>query len=259
MPYKKCPACNSEKIIDTGKPILQGVDSKYNVIQCTECKIMWSSPMPTKEELDEHYEKYYYVRNSTVDKNKFKKRLIEIISFRNFRKNFFLDSIEKYLKVKKVIDYGCGNDNLLIIAKGRGWEVTGIDYSDEEKSFYEKENIKFIKASTLDEAGLEESSLGCIILKHTIEHITEIKSYLNSIRKYLSEDGILAIKTPSSSSLRARLNLTQWHIVNPPEHQWGFNKNNFRILLENNGFNVLDIKDSMIINELTCIAGKSKN
>lgn len=256
MPFNTCPACNSSKIADTGKPILQNADSKYNVMQCSECKIMWTSPMPTKEDLDAHYERYYYVRNSTVDKSKFKKRFKEIIGFGKFRKKLFLDSIEKYLQLKTIVDYGCGNDNLLKIAKKRGWDVTGIDYSDEEISFFEKENIKFIKASTLEEAGIEEESLGCIILKHTIEHITDIKSYLNSIKKYLSKDGLIAIKTPSSSSLRARLNLAKWHIVNPPEHQWGFNKNNFGMLLENNGFEILTIRDSLITNELICIARK---
>ncbi len=218
--------------------------------------LKWSDPMPTQEEMDEHYGKYYLVRNTTVDKNKIKKNIKEIISFRKLRKLFLLKEIERHTSKGLMVDFGCGNDDLLVLSKERGWEVIGVDYTDEEKDFYEKNKIKFIKAKTLEETGLESESIGCLVLKHTIEHIIDITGFISTAKKYLKAKGLLAIKTPSASSIRAKLNLTKWHYVNPPEHQWGFDKYNFKLLMENNGFDILYLKDSFIVNELICVAIK---
>ena len=166
----------------------------------------------------------------------------------------FFNLVEKYSPGKSIIDFGCGEADVLYEAKERGWKVLGIDYSNELRERFKSDDIKFVCASTLEASGIDEHSFDCISAKHVIEHIPEIEKFLFSVRKHLKPNGIFAVKTPSASSLRAKTGLANWHLVRPMEHFWGFNKYNFRKLLEKNGFELLYVRDSLLVDELVCIS-----
>ncbi len=252
--YRSCPACSSKNLLNKGKPLDSSAGSPYSVIECLDCKLNWCSPMPTVKELNEYYNRYYEIRYSTVDKNPKIAKIRSILTFRKNRLRMFFNLIEKYSPGKSIIDFGCGEADVLYEAKSRGWKVLGIDYSNELSERFKRDNVEFVCANSLDAARIDEHSFHCISAKHVIEHIPEIENFLFSVRKYLKPNGIFAVKTPSASSLRARTGLANWHLVRPMEHFWGFDKHNFRKLLEKNGFELLFIRDSMLVDELVCIS-----
>jgi|GEM_PF-1560685 len=250
----ECFACGSIKLKNTGSPISQDKFSKYSVIECEKCNLQWSDPMPTQDEMDIHYGKYYDVRYSTVDRYPLKNIIRNTLTFRKIRLKNYFELIERYSPDKSIIDFGCGEAKILYEAKKKDWKILGVDYSNELSDKFKKEEIDFIRENDLNNIGVKFNSFGCISAKHTIEHLTDLKGFFNSVKKYLLSDGIIAIKTPSSTSIRAKLGLANWHFVNPPEHCWGFNINNFEKLIERNGFEVIYLKDSLLVDELTCIA-----
>lgn len=254
LKFKECPACGSGNFKNIGKPVDSDINSIYSVIECLVCKLNWCSPMPSSEDLTDYYEKYYETRYSTVDKYPLKTRLRSIVTFRRARLESFFSLIEKYSPGKSILDFGCGEADILYVAKEKGWKVLGVDYSNELSEKFRKDNIEFKCGSDLNSIGIVKNSFSCISAKHVIEHIPEIEKFLNSIKQYLTPQGIFAVKTPSASSNRAKLRLSNWHMVRPMEHFWGFNIDNFRSLLEKNGFNILYIKDNLLVDELTCIA-----
>lgn len=253
---RECAACGSHETVNTDSPIIRDKYSKYSVLKCKKCDLHWSDPMPTTEEMDTHYGKYYKVRYSTVDKSKFKTNIRKIITFRKLRLKNFFRHIEKHSPHKSILDFGCGEADILFLAKKKSWKVLGVDYSNELGSFLKNKGIDFKQANNLYDAGISENSFGCISAKHTIEHLTNLKYFFDSVKKFLMVKGVLAIKTPSSTSMRAKLGLADWHYVKPPEHCWGFNLFNFKLLAERNGFEVIYIKDNLLVDELTCIAIK---
>ncbi len=254
MEYNNCPACNSKEITISEKSPFLPKDPKFKVASCNNCKISWSEPMPSEEDLMKYYSHYYKIRYNTVDKNKLKVYLHSIISFHTYRLKRLIRLIEKYSPNKNIIDFGCGESKILQIAKSRNWNSLAIDYSNELEEFLTNKFIKFIRANSLDDAKLNSNYYGCIIFLHVLEHIPELKNLLKSARKYLTSSGIIVVKSPSATSIRAKTGTSNWHLVNPPEHMWGFDKNNFKKLLENLNFEVLYIKDSLIVNEFICIA-----
>lgn len=254
MNHIKCPICNSAEFINNGTPVENTKESGYTDIECKECGLHWCDPMPSKKDLDEYYSRYYDTRYSTIDKSKWKTRVRSIITYRKLRLKAYFRLIKKYSPDKSLLDFGCGEGDILYLAKNENWKVTGIDYSNELNENFKNAGIEFIQSSDLNSSDLKKKSFGCIFLKHVVEHIPELENFLMSAKEYLTKDGILAIKTPSGTSFRARHGLSNWHMVRPMEHFWGFNINNFRRLLENNSFEILYIKDGIQVNELTCIA-----
>lgn len=253
MKFNFCPVCGSGSFFKTGKPLWHGEDSKFDEMQCKECKLRWVEPMPAEEEIDEYYRKYYARRRKT-DLSK----IYRFITFKKFRNRKHIKRLEIYTGRGLFLDFGCGEGELLKIAKERGWNVIGIEYSVEIKDELEKFGINVVHTNNISGAGLKEHSVDCISSTHIIEHIINHEKFFTEVKKYLKPGGIFVTKVPSGTSLRARLNLSYWHLTYPYEHFWGFDINNYRILLEKNGFNILYIKDSLLINELTCIA-KVKN
>jgi SAM-dependent methyltransferase len=252
--YQTCPACKSSNTEFIGKPYGCNEDSKFSVIKCSECGLEWCDPMPTKKELDDYYNSYYEKRYSTVDKNPAITKIRSILTFRHIRLTSFFNLIKKYSPENSILDFGCGEAQILYLAKKNKWKVLGLDYSNELKDTFEKAGIDFYHGNDLDETAVPENSFGCISAKHVVEHLPDLPNFLQSVRRCLTKDGIFAVKTPSATSLRAKLGLANWHLVRPMEHFWGFNKDNFRILMEENGFQVLSLEDNLFVDELTCIA-----
>ena len=250
---EKCIVCNSKNVNNSGKPPLLKSDNNYSIIKCNECNLMWSSPMPTEDELTLHYNFYYKRRFQRILKSSLK-FFRDIITLKYIREYYFLKNTMKYSHIKKFLDYGCGEGEMLIIGKKFGWDCTGTEYSKELSEKYNKLKIRVIVAKDFENSTLEQNNYDLILFKHLIEHIKDIPSFLNQAKKYLSKNGIIAIKTPSNTSLRAKTKTANWHYVNPPEHLWSFNINNFKLLLENNGFEVLKIKNSLLVDELICYA-----
>lgn len=261
MTFNLCPVCGSDSFFKAGKPCGHGEDSKFDEMQCKECNLKWVEPMPTEEEIDEYYRNYYARRRKTGKLNCQETTLSKIyrfITFKKLRDKMYIKRLDKYTDRGLFLDFGCGEGELLKIAKDKGWNVMGIEYSVEIKDELAKSGINVVNTNNLSNAGLKEYSVDCISSTHVIEHIINHEKFFNEVKKFLKQGGILATKVPSGTSLRARLNLSYWHLTYPYEHFWGFDIKNYRILLEKNGFNILYIKDSFFIDELTCIA-KVKN
>jgi SAM-dependent methyltransferase len=254
MSYKTCPACKSTDFDNMGKPLNCDSDSKFSLIKCRECGLEWCDPMPSKAELDDYYNSYYEIRYSTVDKSPLKTKIRSHLTFRQARLKGFFNLIQKCSPEKSILDFGCGEAHILYLAKDYKWRVLGVDYSNELKDQFKQAGIDFKHGDDLDGANIAENSFGCISAKHVVEHLPDLPNFLQSVRRYLAKDGIFAVKTPSATSLRAKLGLANWHLVRPMEHFWGFNIHNFKMLMESNGFDVLYINDSFVVDELTCIA-----
>jgi hypothetical protein len=74
-----------------------------------------------------------------------------------------------------------------------------------------------------------------------IEHVRYPATDLAMVAKILKSNGVLAINTPNSGSLVARLLGRRWHLLVPPEHLHYFNPEALTLLLRATGFEVLAI------------------
>lgn len=213
--------------------------------------------MPTKVDLDAYYESYYRrkrerpmgkIRRAVV------KGLLSRMGWFRIRHVLFLRLISRFHPRGVLLDFGCGDGQMLRIAKQDGWDVLGIDYSAEFADKLRSLAIEFRAADNLRSSGIPLQSIDCLVAKHVIEHVPDLGQFLLDCRGTLKPDGVMAVKTPSRSSLRAQLGLAKWHHVNPPEHLWSFQPSCFRMVMESHGFEIVYLRNSLIVDELICIA-----
>ena len=212
--------------------------------------------MPTTADLDAYYHTYYQRKkaNSLASARYAMVRCtLTVLGWYEFRHRSFVSLINQYSSKGVLLDYGCGEGALLRAARKDGWKVVGMDYSNKNTERLRADGFDVRCVADLHSSGIPTSIIDCLVMKHVIEHVVDLGQLLADCRSVLKPKGIMAIKTPSRMSNRAKLGLANWNFVNPPEHQWGFLPLCFRLLMESHGFEVIYLRNSCVVDELISI------
>ncbi len=165
--------------------------------------MVFSSANPTLDELEEYYKGYGrndYLSPITI------KRYHEI-----------LDQFEKVRKTNRLLDVGCGIGFFLDVAKERGWEVFGTEFTDKAIEICESKGITMHKGP-LNPQNYSLESFDVITSFEVIEHINTPNSEVENISKLLRKDGLFYITTPNfNSTLRYYLG-PKYNVIGWPEH-----------------------------------------
>lgn len=148
---------------------------------------------------------------------------------------------------KKILDLGCGNGNIALELKKKGFEVQGIDISEKSKEICEKKGIdvKILDMAT-QKLPFKDNFFDTVIISDVLEHIFDPEFILKEARR-VSKHKII-ITTPNFSSLSQRLSVLFGKVPfqNKPQrggHCYWFNRlviknmtkrNNLKIVLWGN-------------------------
>lgn len=87
-----------------------------------------------------------------------------------------------------------------------------------------------------------ERKFDAITMFDVIEHVRAPRADLTKIKQLLAPGGALLVITPDSGSFYARLLGKHWHLIVPPEYINLFNRRSLSCLLDDVGFEILEIK-----------------
>jgi len=237
---QKCPVCTGYQFKHFRKYF------ESYLVECKNCKFVFMNPIPTEDWINR-----YYQQSSLLDENNehndwwgspgsAQERVLEFKYPKSFerRTNEMLNSIEEYIKPGKMLDIGCSLGTLLKVAKGRGWETTGIELAREVSKYSHEKYGLDIYTSDLLELGLKENSFDCITMVHVLEHLTNLHEYMNEVYRLLKPDAILYIRVPNLNSLKYKL-AGQYYFLHVSEHISFFSIDSLSQLLRMNGFTIL--------------------
>ncbi|MBL0049388.1 MAG: class I SAM-dependent methyltransferase [Bacteroidetes bacterium] len=124
---------------------------------------------------------------------------------------------------KKVLDMasGCGKGSHYIATEGKALSVDGIDLDPEAIRYathrFPASNLNFNVGDAT--AFVKENKYEVIISFETIEHLPQIKTYLQNINRSLSQDGIFLVSTPISAVELDAAPKNPYHV-----QEWGFER-----------------------------------
>lgn len=226
-----CEICGSESSFFITK-------NKHNLYKCVSCKLIFVSPMPTNTE---------YIYGKTYFKGHDKKfGYVEYDRDKQAMKSVFLkylQIIDKYLGGKRgnLLDIGSATGFFMKLAKDFGWSAEGIDISPWASLIGKKEGLRIHRGS-LEAGTFSEKHFDVATLFDVFEHFIFPRNMLKNVNLILKKGGLLVINTPDSNSYWARILGRYWQALVPPEHLYLFNQNNIKILLEEYGFQVLEVR-----------------
>jgi SAM-dependent methyltransferase len=205
------------------------------VVKCKNCGFIYASPRPTEEALRGFYDESYYRSHEPIGYGV--SREAEEAIRRRFETR--LEHIAKYTgEPGRLLDLGCATGLFLEVAKGRGWEIYGVEFSDFAIPI--AQNTLGIEIHpTLVEARFDTDYFDVVTGWEYIEHLAKPRRELEEIRRILRKDGLLALSTPNMRNLTAMRCSELWEsFIPPPEHLSYFSPESLGQLLEAVGFGV---------------------
>jgi 2-polyprenyl-3-methyl-5-hydroxy-6-metoxy-1,4-benzoquinol methylase len=213
--HNKCLVCDGEQL----NP-LNGFE-KHHLTKCGACGFVFCKPIPTQDELNEVYEGYG--RNDYLSD-------LTIQAYERV-----LDSFEPYRKTNKLIDVGCGIGYFLEVAKKRGWEVYGTEFTEEAVKMCESKGAS-MKLGPLNTKDYEAGSFDIITSFEVVEHINNPREELSSFNKILRKGGLVYCTTPNFNAVERFQLGASWNVLTYPEHLSYYTPKTLKGVFKETGF-----------------------
>ena len=237
---EKCPVCDSINInkISTASDYLVSGES-FNIMECEKCSLRFTSPIPNENEIGKYYESDKYISHA--------KRVTSIFDLvykiiRKFTLQSKRKTVEQFSKKQSgtLLDIGCGTGDFLIKMKNYGWEINGVEINNSARAIAEKSIGKTI--FNQNEFFNSDKKYDAITLWHSLEHLHELKKYLQKISKSLNANGVVIIAVPNYNSSDAEYYQKDWAAYDVPRHLYHFSFDSMLELMTGFGFELIEHK-----------------
>jgi SAM-dependent methyltransferase len=169
-----------------------------------------------------------------------------------------LDLLGAHVPRGRLLEVGCGHGLLLDEARRRGYDVDGLELS-EQAARYARETLGLpVREVALEDAALDRGGYDVVLAVDVIEHLDDPVVALASMCSLLAPGGALLIATPDPSSLVARVAGRRWwgYI---PAHLCLIPRATLRELVRSNGLTVAeDVPHSLTFTLKYWLAGVSE-
>lgn len=206
------------------------------------------SPMPTPEQLNEHYASKYYQQPEGSYQDQYNQ---EELDWALNKARLAEKTATKFAKLpdSSFLDIGCGEGFFMDYFHKQGYVVEGWDFSSHGISKFHPHLLPYFKQGDIydliDAAAAAGTSFSCINLSNVLEHVIDPIKLLQEIKKVLKPGGVLRVCVPNDFSefqkllvARGNRDLYWWA---PPEHLSYFDKDSLQNVIQHCGYKSLTI------------------
>lgn len=244
-----CRVCNSKNHSFLFKKY------NYSIVKCLNCGLVFTNFNPPENFFDKFYSQSYFQKGD--QKRGYKDYQGEEIALKEtFKKRIDLLNLPS---TGKVLDVGCAYGYFLNTIDSN-WHKFGVEVSTHASKIAKKQNPKGkIINDVLKKNQFKSHQFDLISLWDVIEHLEDPKQTIKLSHSFLKKDGLLAITTGDVSSFFAKLQGSNWHLFNPPQHLSYFSPSTIRKLLKESGFKNIKVTHPAAIYPLSYLLYKLKN
>ena len=205
-----------------------------------------TTPKPDDKELGRYYASDAYISHTDS-----KDTLIDKLY--QFVKNFTIKQKVSLIGSFKtngnsILDLGCGTGDFLVACQKNGWKVQGVEPNEKARIIAAKKlnlNNDPIGEGLIfnDIQGVidKNKKYDVICMWHVLEHVSNLKEYIEYLQSLLNADGILLIAVPNFRSFDAGHYKEYWAAYDVPRHLWHFSKKSITLLFEKVNLKVIKI------------------
>jgi SAM-dependent methyltransferase len=234
----RCPLCSAERLR------YQFTHGATAIMRCSGCGLLMRNPQPSDAELGAIYTEHYFLGSggpqALEDETSRLKRQTAAV---------YLDQIEAKLGVAiegrkglRLLELGSGLGNLLVEAAARGYEVTGVEYSESSvRAANERLGAMRVLQGSIGDVSLPAEHFDVAVLADVIEHTRDPVADLRHLWRVLRPGAVLFIAVPSLDSWSARLMRARW-MEFKDEHLFYFDSLTMQWLFFKAGFEQVEIE-----------------
>jgi len=239
--YTLCPVCGSAGISKVFSVKDNTVSNEcFEIYHCRNCQARFTQDTPTESGIGQYYKSEDYISHTDTSKGLIN-RLYRFV--RNYSLNQKRILVEKATGLKKgdLLDVGSGTGHFAATMKNSGWNATGLEPDDGARDVALKQHsLKLLPTTEL--FNLPVNKFNAITLWHVLEHVHELKKYIDTFKKLLADNGKLFIAVPNYTSHDANVYQEYWAAYDVPRHLYHFTPYTMQVLMQEFGLKIIDIK-----------------
>ena len=139
------------------------------------------------------------------------------------------------LPVGKLLDIGCGVGDFLLQVKDEGWDILGVEPSDQAKRIAAA-RLGLTPLSPKGLSSLPDGSFDVITMWHVLEHVDDLHAEVHELHRLLKRGGRLLLALPNFKSFDATYYGPKWAAWDVPRHLNHFCVDSLREIIEPAGF-----------------------
>jgi SAM-dependent methyltransferase len=214
-----------------------------SILRCPSCGLLYRANLPSSEELPGLYDRSYFLGEDQSQGGQGYADYVGEADLHRLNAQRRLSLLEGFTPSGRLLDVGCAAGFFLDEARGRGWQVTGVELSAEMVEWaYGTLGLDSVIKGPFTRQPWDEGTFDCVTMWDYIEHTIDPSSELQLARKILRPGGLLALSTGDAGSAVARLTGRRWHLLTPRHHNYFFTRRSLLHGLERAGFSVLALR-----------------
>jgi SAM-dependent methyltransferase len=207
----------------------------YALDSCRSCGVLHVEHRPSPEELKSIYDQLFEEGEYEAHRREFE-LLKSGRSVPNFDRQRLLRRAGSVVSGRSLVEIGGGTGTFGLDAKRRGWDYVNYDISEIAVGFCTELGLDARIFSPASPPPLERGSADLVVMWEVLEHVWDVKGYLEVIRASLRPSGLLLLSTPNYGApvFRERDN---WGLLSsPPIHLTFFTRPTLERTLLAGGF-----------------------
>lgn len=218
----------------------------YTIIRDPRHGYLRVDPIPSREEVDHYYKEEFYGQS----RNRFNDSTLEVQREQSeFFESRWRDIRDKCLEHfgavdgLSLFDVGFGYGQALLFFRDEGFQVSGLEPSDEGYEFVSRQGLSVFKSGIESLTTAAFGRYDVVTVLNVLEHLRDPAETLVSIRERMLKPGsLLVIDVPNEFNdfqtvADAEYALGQWWVC-PPVHLNYFSAASLRALLDQCGYEV---------------------
>jgi SAM-dependent methyltransferase len=218
----------------------------YRWRRCRGCRSLFVENPPLEEELAALYrdERYFArARSAAADRR-------EVLGYRDYladrthiEEKFrrVLGRLRRHGAGGDLLDVGAGPGLLLSAARRMGWPGSGVELNPWASARASEEVGVRVRTGAFGAVPLHEARFGAVTMMDFLEHVPRPAEALAEAARVTRPGGFLAVLTPDAGAALSRLLRGRWpEALRAPGHLSLFSSDGLRLLLERNGYGVLE-------------------
>ena len=137
----------------------------------------------------------------------------------------------------RILDVGCGNGLPSKHLVNEGHTVVGVEINPSAAQAALSIGLKVLNEDFLD-TDLEPESFQTVIMRHSLEHMSDFRAALEKAHLSLKPSGTLYVCVPNMGSLPSRMFGRYWFPLEVPRHFYHFSVRTLRTALSASGFEI---------------------
>lgn len=243
-----CPICKQPARYNfSGRDLMFNHHLRHDYYCCNDCGLIFMHPMPDAATIASFYPSTYDIYeddDKPVGPNAWKQAILHahlgythlsgwpLVALASF--GSLPETTPQWVPGGHLLDVGCGNGRFLRSMRSLGWNVQGVEFSEDGVRVCRKADLP-VHHGDLASAALAAESFDVITVRHVIEHIPEPLPFMCELVRVLKPGGRLIMETPNSRALGRAWLSVNWFANEVPRHLYLYHPGNLQRLATDSG------------------------